>query len=239
MLLGAFLAALYYVGVVVIAFSYWLVEPVRFAVLDCVYAEHDRPFGADCGGHDPSGRQAGEVSIPNVLLLPLVGHTITKRPDSNWDYLRDEALVDEKQYPRIDEVLDVELTFARLLRSTGVFALATVFISFFKVTLVFVRSFKIWRLHGRRDEGKKGAAGKEGKGNRVFRNWIADIKEVPTKRNERIDYALANVIAPQALILAIALVLYLFSMISYRTIEFEYSSIIHDAAITNWPVAKH
>jgi hypothetical protein len=220
MQLAVIVGTLYFLGVAAVVFSYWFVEPVRFAVLECVYETNSQPFAGDCAGHSPSGDQAGEVGVIRALWLPVAGHLFGGQANSNRKYLGDEALVDDQAPKRIHDILDGELEYARLLRATGMFALLAVVISLVKSLTV---SLTMW-LWGKSDWWYKNLI-EEGE------RWLNEARN--KEKNEakaRRQVARERIIYPQLIIFVIAVVLYVGSMISYRTIEFEYSSLVRDAA---------
>jgi hypothetical protein len=234
----------YYLGVTAVVASYWFVEPVRFAILECVNSDKAPlpppfPYGGRCGEGRTAppkpaeyGTYAGEVSLSQTLKLPAqyFFRAFEPRPKTwaNKAYLKDEAAVDLKNAKQIDGILDAELTFARLLRATAMFAFLGAATSVIKFVIVVATTW-LWLPARPWPRGR-------------WYEWLIDEhgnglreSERESQRGKRLDVAFFRVLIPQASIFLIAAALYLFSMTGYRTVEFEYSSLIKNAAAQKAP----
>ena len=218
------IGALYYLGVVSIASSYWFVEPLRFSILSCIY----NVDATTCRGKE-HGNSGSEVGALRTIVLPVVGHLSEQPTKANSLYLFDEALIDsqpDSDKKRVYGLLDGELTYSRLLRGTALFSLAAAFFSLFKFLVVLATAF-MWK---RDDSWYENLVDEDQNLLRRWRSQQSDPDDKRTEQRQRCYIARRYVGYPQILIFALSVTLYVLSIFSYRTTEFEYTRLVRDTA---------
>lgn len=227
MQIGVLVGVLYYLGVIANSSSYWLIEPVRFAILDRIYYSE---IGGSCRQHCP-GAKASDLPLMDALVLPIkrFNNSDMRIGESNRLYLRDEALADSGRDLHIDSVLGHELNFIRLQRGTVLISLGIMTIALLKLAVLLIFS-PIWILSENQYRNFIDERGE----------WIAHERaEYPELDVQmlRMRVAIERLVIPQLLICAMATGLYVASMGSYRATEFEYSSLVRNSAqvqLKNW-----
>ena len=208
------IGALYYLGIITINASYFLVEPERFAILETLYIK-----SSDGCAPSARGDQASEVGYFHSLWLPLARGSV--KGYANGCYLKDESTVDArgKDQPLRGE-LDEALTFLRVLRGTALIAFSAAVLSVIKLLIVLVTSWR-WTTN-----------------ESWYKNLIDEdntlLKQLEhhggTIEKRRRFVAKRYVVAPETLILTLGVILYGVAIVSYRNAEFEYSRMVRDGA---------
>jgi len=216
--IGVMIGALYYIGAVANVFSYWLVEPIRLEVLNCVYKVQSADSPCAFGGK-------GNLFVA-LGRLQFFHATPDKLGEVNRWYLEDEATVDAPSSNRLEGMLGGVLTFLRLLRGTILFSICLAAVTFLKIALV-VFSRRSWLAQAE-----------------SYERWIDEDRaylneaELSGKFSghpmsdsaKRWYIATRRIFVPQVVILVFGVMLCCVAMTSYRTAEYEYSVLVKDGA---------
>lgn len=229
---GVVIGALYYFGVLANATSYWVIEPVRLRILENVYGQTVDEKNTGASAVTGRGWQAAEVSIRDTIILPAAHifpksmQMLTASGKTNDRYLHDEAVLGQKEPGRLQAMLDNELLFIRLLRGTAMVASLIAAISLLKLTTVLIWS-PLWKRGGKMYE-------------RLIDEHSAFFENVHSKPSHplhrasaiktRLAIGFSAVVFPQFILIGLGLAVYVFSMIAYRTTEFEYVHLVRDGA---------